>query len=450
MRLGDINDLSAHALNNDMKRRVGWNFGDIHQLSIVQASAMLESIDGKISGFRHSKQLHESEKSTTLGGLVLAKQVLEAYIAEKAKHGSKKISEKYSKKSKTDEVVSVKEGSGPKEKQRTPYVDRNSPEYKAAADKQKQKMQKDKAAKPGKELLSKIEKKKETNEADDAQAKAAAIRSRRDIEIKGQKARHGINRKPGESLAAFIARSHKLKKKKAVKESIDFDKALIEGYSRMEQMVDDAFGRMLGRLNAMTKMTRSDGALAKNIEAIGGDAAYLNDAQQAIDDAYDAVGEAHYGAMGHIVDEDASQGVFEDEVGQAETLMAAQDMVDSIQGMLEDVGEMVNEKLPPLTDSIRRSGGAEAATAFNQQTNDALAALMDAVRAARESMAGAVGTLSGDAPTPMAGVDTVDTSNDLDLDLEEPTDTDDVDLDDFTASDAAVGGDEPLGRAKRD
>jgi hypothetical protein len=60
--------------------------------------------------------------------------------------------------------------------------------------------------------------KKKTNESDDdSQAKAAAIRSRRDIEIKGQKDRHGINRKPGESLAAFIARSHKLKKKNAAK-----------------------------------------------------------------------------------------------------------------------------------------------------------------------------------------------------------------------------------------
>lgn len=45
------------------------------------------------------------------------------------------------------------EGSGPKEKQKTPYRNINSTEYKAAADKQKEKMKKDDASEPGKKLL---------------------------------------------------------------------------------------------------------------------------------------------------------------------------------------------------------------------------------------------------------------------------------------------------------
>ena len=49
----------------------------------------------------------------------------------------------------------VEEGSGPKEKQKTPYRDINSPEYRAAADKQKQQMATDKAAEPGKKMLTK-------------------------------------------------------------------------------------------------------------------------------------------------------------------------------------------------------------------------------------------------------------------------------------------------------
>jgi hypothetical protein len=54
----------------------------------------------------------------------------------------------------------VAEGSVPKEKQKTPYRDINSPEYKAAADKQKEKMAKDKEAEPGKKLADKIDNKK--------------------------------------------------------------------------------------------------------------------------------------------------------------------------------------------------------------------------------------------------------------------------------------------------
>ena len=49
----------------------------------------------------------------------------------------------------------LEEGSGPKEKQKTPYRDINSPEYRAAVDKQKQRMAKDKAAEPGKKMLAK-------------------------------------------------------------------------------------------------------------------------------------------------------------------------------------------------------------------------------------------------------------------------------------------------------
>ena len=54
----------------------------------------------------------------------------------------------------------VAEGSAPKEKQKTPYRDINGPEYKAAADKQKEKMAKDKESEPGKKLADKIDNKK--------------------------------------------------------------------------------------------------------------------------------------------------------------------------------------------------------------------------------------------------------------------------------------------------
>jgi hypothetical protein len=57
------------------------------------------------------------------------------------------------------------EGSGPKEKQKTPYRDINSSEYRKAADAQKAKMAADKKAEPGKELAKKIDQ-KTTNESE--------------------------------------------------------------------------------------------------------------------------------------------------------------------------------------------------------------------------------------------------------------------------------------------
>lgn len=67
--------------------------------------------------------------------------------------GEEKLDAIRDKHDKYDEGVA--EGSGPKEKQKTPYRDINSPEYRAAADKQKQRMAKDKAAEPGKKMLAK-------------------------------------------------------------------------------------------------------------------------------------------------------------------------------------------------------------------------------------------------------------------------------------------------------
>lgn len=63
-------------------------------------------------------------------------------------------------------MLPIAEGSGSKEKQKTPYRDINSAEYRAAADKQKQRMAKDAAAEPGKKLADKIAKKDVTEGLD--------------------------------------------------------------------------------------------------------------------------------------------------------------------------------------------------------------------------------------------------------------------------------------------
>jgi hypothetical protein len=146
-------------------------------------------------------------------------------------------------------------------------------------------------------------------------------------------------------------------------------------------------------------------------------------------------------------------GMFEDGVGQAESLMAAQDMVDSLQSNLTDVSKMLNEELPPLVDSLRSSHSAEQAAAFNDAATAALNAYLEATRAARQAMDSAVMTLTGQEAAPMT---TPDMGDDMDMDMGDDMDMDmddmgdDTEEDEFAASDAAVGGtDEPLGRAKR-
>jgi hypothetical protein len=140
----------------------------------------------------------------------------------------------------------------------------------------------------------------------------------------------------------------------------------------------------------------------------------------------------------------------EGEVGNAEVLLAAKDMVDSVQDAIEKVGKMQNEQLPQLLDSIRDQIGSEQAESFKNAVGSTLETLMSGLQAAREGVDSGVRVLSGeqlDNPMAMPG-------DDLAGDMAElpPAPMSDLDQDEgdgFAASDAAVGGAEELGREKR-
>lgn len=153
----------------------------------------------------------------------------------------------------------------------------------------------------------------------------------------------------------------------------------------------------------------------------------------------------------------SEQGLFESELGRSEAVLAAKDIVDSVQDMLEKISKIQNEQVPALIDTIRDQIGSEQAEAFKTGISPMLADLYQALSTARESSDTAVRTLSGEqvaAPMnmgmgadqglaggmpPEGGMD-----SDLDADLGAAPDADG-----FDATDAAVGGEEELGRERR-
>jgi len=137
----------------------------------------------------------------------------------------------------------------------------------------------------------------------------------------------------------------------------------------------------------------------------------------------------------------------EGEMESAELVLASKDMVDRLQGMLEDVGEMMNEELLPLTDSIRDEMGNEKAEAFSNAAKGALEAFMDAVTTARGDMDSASRILLGEEPAidSEPPVDLAADDTDLDLDIGGDTDAD-LDLD---ADPAGQEGTEELDREER-
>ena len=146
------------------------------------------------------------------------------------------------------------------------------------------------------------------------------------------------------------------------------------------------------------------------------------------------------------------QQLTEGEVSNAEVLLAAKDMVDSVQDAIEKVGKMQNEQLPQLLDSIRDQIGSEQADAFKNAVGETLGTLMQNLQAAREGVDNGVRVLSGeqvDNPMDIGGAGLP--GDELGGDLPPPpvSDLDQDEGDGFAASDAAVGGAENLGREKR-
>jgi hypothetical protein len=155
-------------------------------------------------------------------------------------------------------------------------------------------------------------------------------------------------------------------------------------------------------------------------------------------------------SLGRWLDEQRSQ-LTEGEVSNAEVLLAAKDMVDSVQDTIEKVGKMQNEQLPQLLDSIRDQIGSEQADAFKNAVGETLNTLMTQLQAARDGVDTGVRVLSGEqVDNPMAMPGDEMAAPEMGTELPAPTsDLDQEEVDGFAATDAAAGGTETLGRETR-
>jgi hypothetical protein len=140
----------------------------------------------------------------------------------------------------------------------------------------------------------------------------------------------------------------------------------------------------------------------------------------------------------------------ESEVQQAQVVLAAQDMVDKMQGMLEDVTELQFKELPALVDSIKNQVGIDQAQQFNTDASAALSGLVQNLQGAKQQLDAALGVVTGQAPSPTsAGADLgADLGADIGADIGADVGADLGDegnaLDDLDAA-ADVAGKEPMG-----
>jgi len=110
----------------------------------------------------------------------------------------------------------------------------------------------------------------------------------------------------------------------------------------------------------------------------------------------------------------------ESEVQQAQVVLAAQDMVDKMQSMLEDISELQFKELPALVDSIKNQVGIDQATQFNADASAALSGLMQNLQGAKQQMDAALGVVTGQGPAagaPMAPAMGAEAGADIGADL---------------------------------
>ena len=137
----------------------------------------------------------------------------------------------------------------------------------------------------------------------------------------------------------------------------------------------------------------------------------------------------------------------ESEMDKAEVTLAAKDMVDKIDAMIEDVGQIKSEELLPLVDKVRDEVGQAAADTLKSSVETAMGDLETALQSARSSLDNAARTVAGD---PGATDDTIgDPMNDDPMPDADLGATDDS-LNSLDVPDAEVGGEDPEGREKRE
>ena len=138
--------------------------------------------------------------------------------------------------------------------------------------------------------------------------------------------------------------------------------------------------------------------------------------------------------------------LMEQDLDQAELVLAAKDMVDRLQKMAEDLAAMQVEDLMPLVDAMRESFGTEQANAFSASADATLAAALETIKATREQMDQSVMVLTGEgAPTNDMMGGEMPPAGDMGAEMAVPAE------DEFAGEEAAAGIEgEPLGRIPKE
>lgn len=153
-----------------------------------------------------------------------------------------------------------------------------------------------------------------------------------------------------------------------------------------------------------------------------------------------------------------AEGIDDESMEEAKVILAAKEISDKIQGMIEDAAKMQVQDLLPIVDAMKSEIGVDEANAFAASADAALGGLVDSCKAAKEEYDNSIATAQGqNVGNDMDGFGMDDEMDDMgDMGGDEFGDVDvdidtDIGIDDeFGGDDSEMGGADPTGREMKD
>jgi len=127
-----------------------------------------------------------------------------------------------------------------------------------------------------------------------------------------------------------------------------------------------------------------------------------------------------------------------EEVEKSQVVLAAQDMVDQVQKMVEEVSDMLVKELPALTSGVQSEIGVNESETFNQQVTEALTALQASLTQSKGTLQSALNGITGQGGEMAAdnafGDEAPEMSADMDMsaDMAAPAGGEDFSVDDIS------------------
>ena len=139
------------------------------------------------------------------------------------------------------------------------------------------------------------------------------------------------------------------------------------------------------------------------------------------------------------------------DLDQAEVLLAAKQMADDLQKMAENLASMQVEDLMSITNAMKEEVGTAEAEAFTMSAEAAIGAALDAVKSANSQVTDALLIAQGQQVEDGGSMDTLDTDFGDELGMGDDFADDELEIgDDFEGVDAASGAENPIGREMKE